>query len=149
MQVGLSILGALVMAILLGVKDVYPKLFTDDNSVAELTTAVMPLVALFQIADGLANSNSGSLRGMGRQHVGAMVNLISYYGGALPLGIYLAFHGWGLVGLWFGQCLALYLVGFGQWAIVTLTNWDKQVENAFDSMETAENIAGVGVQRAN
>lgn len=76
---------------------------------------------------------------MGRQHIGAAVNIVSYYGGALPLGIYLAFHGWSLAGLWLGQCLALYLVGFGEWAIVSFSDWDKQVENAFKRMDSSEN----------
>jgi multidrug resistance protein, MATE family len=63
----------------------------------------MPFVAAFQIADGLANSNGGCLRGMGRQHYGAVVNFVAYYLIALPCGIYLAFHGWGLAGLWAGN----------------------------------------------
>ena len=63
----------------------------------------MPFVATFQIADGLAQANGGCLRGMGRQHIGAVVNLVAYYVMALPCGIYLAFHGWGLAGLWAGN----------------------------------------------
>ena len=84
---------------------------------------------------------------MGRQQVGAAVNIISYYCGALPLGIYLAFHGWGLPGLWLGQCIALYLVGILEWLIVAFSNWEKQVEQAFarmDSDEVMENGGGVG-----
>jgi multidrug resistance protein, MATE family len=104
------IMGAIILAVLMGVKDFYAKIFNDDKDVIRLTAEVMPYVALFQIADGLNGSCGGALRGMGRQHVGAAVNIVSYYMGALPLGIYLAFHGWGLAGLWVGQCIALYLV---------------------------------------
>ena len=129
------ILGAVVLAVLMGVKDVYAKIFNDDERVVRLTAEVMPYVALFQIADGLNGSCGGALRGMGRQHIGAAVNIVSYYCGALPLGIYLAFHGWGLPGLWVGQCIALYLVGFLEWGIVAFSNWEKQVEKAFDRMD--------------
>lgn len=101
------ILGALVLAVLMGVKDFYAKIFNDDQAVVELTAKVMPYVALFQIADGLNGSCGGALRGQGRQHIGAAVNIVSYYCGALPLGIWLAFNGWGLEGLWVGQCIAL------------------------------------------
>lgn len=104
------LMGAIVLAVLMGVKDFYARLFNDDDRVVELTAQVMPFVALFQVADGLNGSCGGSLRGMGRQHVGALVNVVSYYGGALPFGIWLAFHGWGLEGLWVGQCVALYIV---------------------------------------
>ncbi|KAH5402890.1 hypothetical protein HBI24_211780 [Parastagonospora nodorum] len=130
------LLGALVLAVLMGVKDFYAKIFNDDVEVIRLTAQVMPYVALFQIADGLNGSCGGALRGMGRQHIGATVNIVSYYCGALPLGIWLAFHGWGLGGLWVGQCIALYLVGFAEWAIVAWSNWDYQVKKAFDRMDS-------------
>jgi MATE family multidrug resistance protein len=132
------LMGAIVLTILMSTKDHFARLFNDDEDVVRMTARVLPYVALFQIADGLNGSCGGSLRGMGRQHVGAAVNIISYYCGALPLGIWLAFHGWGLAGLWLGQCLALYLVGFVEWAIVAFSNWDKQVENAFSRMDPSE-----------
>src|ERR1700743_2508532 len=86
--------------------------------------------------DGLNGSCGGAQRGMGRQHIGAAVNLLSYYCGALPLGIYLAFHGWGLAGLWVGQCIALYLVGFLEWAIVAFSDWEYQVKKALDRLDS-------------
>lgn len=131
-------LGVVVLAVLLAVRDVYAKIFNDDVRVIRLTSEVMPYVALFQIADGLNGSCGGSLRGMGRQHVGAAVNLVSYYLGALPLGIYLAFHGWGLAGLWVGQCIALYLVGAIEWAIVAWSDWEAEVRKAFSRMDPQE-----------
>lgn len=132
------LIGLIILAVLLAVKNFYAKIFNDDMRVVRLTAEVMPYVALFQIADGLNGSCGGSLRGMGRQHVGAAVNVVSYYLGALPLGIYLAFHGWGLAGLWVGQCIALYLVGFLEWAVVAWSNWDKEVKKAFDRMDPVE-----------
>lgn len=80
-------MGTIILAVLMGVKDFYARIFNDDEDVVRLTAEVMPYVALFQIADGLNGSCGGVLRGMGRQHVGAVVNLVSYYGGALPLGL--------------------------------------------------------------
>ncbi|KAF2723995.1 MATE efflux family protein [Polychaeton citri CBS 116435] len=130
--------GTVVLAVLMVSRDSFARLFNDDDRVVRLTSEILPYVALFQIADGLNGSCGGSLRGMGRQHVGAAVNIISYYCGALPLGIWLAFHGWGLAGLWVGQCIALYIVGFAEWAIVAFSNWNKQVENAFKRMDPGE-----------
>lgn len=127
--------GALVLAILMGTRNHFAKIFNDDERVVKLTADVLPYVALFQIADGLNGSCGGSLRGMGRQNIGALVNIVAYYCGALPLGIWLAFHGWGLPGLWVGQCLALYIVGILEWIIVAWSNWEKQVEKAFARMD--------------
>ncbi|EME50217.1 hypothetical protein DOTSEDRAFT_68931 [Dothistroma septosporum NZE10] len=130
------VLGAIVLAVLMATKDNFARLFNNDAQVVRLTAEVLPYVALFQIADGLNGSCGGALRGMGRQHVGAIVNIVSYYCGALPLGIHLAKQGgWGLAGLWAGQCIALYLVGIVEWAIVAFSNWDKQVEYAFKRMD--------------
>ncbi|EHY54004.1 putative transporter C11D3.06 [Exophiala dermatitidis] len=132
------IMGTVVLAILMGTRNNFARIFNDDDTVVKLTAKVLPYVALFQIADGLNGSCGGSLRGMGRQHIGAAVNIVSYYCGALPLGIWLAFHGWGLQGLWVGQCIALYLVGAAEWVIVAFSNWDYQVQKAFDRMDKDE-----------
>ena len=134
------LMGGVVLAILMGTRNVFAKIFNDDEAVVRLTADVLPYVALFQIADGLNGSCGGSLRGMGRQHIGAAVNIVSYYCIALPLGIWLAFHGWILAGLWLGQCIALYLVGILEWAIVAFSNWDHQVEKAFDRMDKDEMV---------
>ncbi|MCJ1309852.1 hypothetical protein MMC25_003513 [Agyrium rufum] len=129
-------LGAVVLVILMATKEVFAKIFNNDERVVRLTAEVLPFVALFQIADGLNGSCGGALRGMGRQHVGAVVNIVSYYCGALPGGIVLAFKaGWGLKGLWVGQCVALYLVGVAEWGIVGWSDWEAQVEKAFERMD--------------
>ncbi len=132
------VLGAIILAILMGVRNVFGKIFNDDIEVIRLVAKVMPYVALFQIADGLNGSCGGALRGMGRQHIGATINIVSYYSGALPLGAWLAFHGWGLEGLWIGQCIALYIVGLAEWAIVACSNWNVEVKKAFERMDPEE-----------
>ena len=134
------LLGAIVGITLMATRNHFAKIFNNDSRVVNLTAEVLPFVALFQIADGLNGSCGGALRGMGRQHIGAAVNIVSYYCGALPLGIYLAFHGWGLEGLWVGQCIALYLVGALEWVIVAFSNWDHQVEKAFERMDEGDRI---------
>jgi len=118
------------MLSLLLAKDVYGYIFSDDDSVAQLVSQVMPLVASFQVADGLAGSCGGVLRGQGRQHLGAAFNIVAYYVLALPLGITLAFHwGYGLPGLWVGQVVALFIVGTSEYAVVWLgTDWDHEIE---------------------
>lgn len=143
------VLGAAIMAALLAGRHAFGRLFNDDARVVGLVADVMPWVALFQIADGLNGSCGGVLRGMARQWVGALVNLLSYYGAALPVGIWLAFHGWGLQGLWIGQCGALYLVGVLEWVIVGLSNWDKEVERALERLQdggltVTEEVEGEG-----
>lgn len=70
------------------------------------------------------------INGSGRQHLGAIFNIVAYYVIALPLGIFLAFkRSQGLYGLWVGQVVALYLVGASEYAVVWLwTNWEGEVD---------------------
>ncbi|KJZ71238.1 Putative transporter C11D3.06 [Hirsutella minnesotensis 3608] len=131
-------LGALVLFVLMATKDSFARMFNNDEDVVKLTAKVIPYVAMFQIADGLNGSCGGALRGMGRQYIGAAVNIVAYYFGALPFGAYLALHGWGLEGLWIGQCLALYMVGCIEWAIVAWSDWKLEVEKALGRLDSAD-----------
>ncbi|OSX60072.1 hypothetical protein POSPLADRAFT_1048493 [Postia placenta MAD-698-R-SB12] len=136
------------MTVMLLTKNVFGYLFSDDEAVVDLVSKVMPFVASFQvnvcvigpeppdIADALAGSCGGVLRGQGRQHLGAIFNLVAYYILALPLGITVAFHPrthMGLKGLWLGQDVALFIIAFGEYAVVWLgTDWDKEVQRSID-----------------
>ncbi|KAL2258617.1 hypothetical protein VTK26DRAFT_8017 [Humicola hyalothermophila] len=138
--------GAAVLAALLATRDVVGGLFNRDARVVALVADIVPYVALFQIADGLNGACGGALRGMGRQWIGALVNCVSYYGAALPGGIYLAFsRGWGLAGLWLGQCVALSLVGSLEWVIVGMTNWEAEVRKALERLDEDGRDGGYGI----
>ncbi|OBZ68673.1 putative transporter C11D3.06 [Grifola frondosa] len=128
------VVGSAVMIIMMATKDVFGYIFSDDDAVVHLVSKVMPLVASFQIADGLAGSCGGVLRGQGRQHLGAIFNLVAYYVLALPMGIALAFRtSLGLQGLWIGQVVALFIVGMGEYAVVWLgTDWDREVQQGIE-----------------
>ncbi|KAF9046821.1 MATE efflux family protein [Hymenopellis radicata] len=126
------IVGTLVMIVMMATKDVYGYLFSDDKAVVDLVSKVMPLVASFQVADGLAGSCGGVLRGQGRQHLGAFFNLVAYY-----VWLYrwvspshfvqtLVCKGFGLA---IGQVVALFIVGIGEYCVVWLaTDWDLEVQ---------------------
>ncbi|KAF7370931.1 MATE efflux family protein [Mycena sanguinolenta] len=132
------VVGLVVMIVMLATRDVYGYLFSDDGDVVKLVGRVMPLVASFQVADGLAGSCGGVLRGQGRQHLGALFNCVAYYMLALPLGISLAFHpqiSLGLQGLWIGQVVALFLVGGGEYYVVWRSDWDLEVKRGAERNE--------------
>ncbi|KND02745.1 MATE efflux family protein [Spizellomyces punctatus DAOM BR117] len=123
-------MGTIMLITLMLSRTTLPLLFSSSPEVVDLVARVLPYVALFQIADGLANACGGALRGMGRQKIGAWCNLIGYYVLALPMGVALAFKGrMGLIGLWVGQCAALCIVGVLELGVISLgTNWRKEVE---------------------
>ncbi|KAI0240753.1 ethionine resistance protein [Massospora cicadina] len=102
--------------------------FTSDVSVAELLIALLPLVSLNQLFDGLATVNAGILRGQGRQRVGAVVYIFGFYALGIPVGLFLTFfHRMGLLGLWVGISTALLLIGSTLTLFILATNWRAQV----------------------
>lgn len=103
-------------------------LFNDDEEVIALVAGIMPLVALFQIVDGMSAVTAGALRARGKQSLGALVNVTAYYVIGIPLGVYLAFW-WNLhlYGLWIGLSVALCYSGVVSAYVVLRTDWAKEV----------------------
>ncbi|GAB1522295.1 ethionine resistance protein [Rhizoctonia solani] len=103
-------------------------LFNNDETVIRLVGDIMPLVALFQIVDGMNAVTGGALRARGKQSLGALVNVTAYYVVGIPLGIYLAFW-WNmeLRGLWIGLATALFYSAVVSAYVILRTNWSKEV----------------------
>ncbi|KAL6308843.1 mate-domain-containing protein [Sparassis latifolia] len=104
-------------------------LFNDDPEVVALVASLLPLLALFQVVDGLGGVTSGILRARGMQSTGAVLNFSAYYILGIPFGMWLTFRkGMGLAGLWIGLTVAMvYCAIVGVWLCVR-TNWEKEVE---------------------
>ncbi|KAH6900841.1 mate-domain-containing protein [Coprinopsis sp. MPI-PUGE-AT-0042] len=120
-------------------RNFWGRLFNDDEEVVQLVATILPLVALFQVMDGIGAVTAGILRAVGKQFLGALLNLSSYYIIGIPFGIWLAFRrDMGLHGLWIGLSISLlYSSVFG--TIVCLrTDWDRQVEKVVKRMRDEE-----------
>jgi MATE family multidrug resistance protein len=88
-----------------------PELYTGDTDVLALAALVLPVAGAFQLFDGTQVVAGGILRGAGRTHVPALVNLIGFWGIALPLGWRWAFGiSGGLEGIWWGLVAGLFAV---------------------------------------
>ena len=78
--------------------------------VAAAYTRTLPLVLSMHFMDGLFNMFKQWLVLRRKQAFGAVMSLVVYYCIGVPIGIYLAFwRGWGLLGLWSGLGLAVFL----------------------------------------
>jgi len=111
-------------------------LFNDDPDVISLVASILPLVALFQVFDGLGAVSGGILRARGKQFTGALLNLSGYYVFGIPMGIWLAFwRDMGLHGLWLGLTVALvYGSSVGVWMGLK-TDWDREVQKVQKRLE--------------
>ncbi len=125
------VVGIFNVIFLSALRDYIPRLFTSDQEVIDIVSAILPLCAAFQLFDALAAACNGILRGLGRQEFGGYVQLFCYYVFAMPISFGTAFGaGWGLWGLWTGVALALGLVAAVEFVYLYRTDWERSVEEA-------------------
>jgi len=112
------------------------RIFNDDPAVLALVSSVLPLVALFQVFDGVSGVTAGILRAQGRQTTGAILNVTAYYIIGIPLGVYFAFRGgMELWGLWIGLTISLvYSAVFGSYFCLK-ADWKAEVKKVLDRNE--------------
>ncbi|MCO5565376.1 hypothetical protein L7F22_019049 [Adiantum nelumboides] len=124
----------------LSIRDRLGGLFSEDERVINLVSAILPVMAAFQVMDGVCGITSGILRGTGRQSKGAVINLTGYYVIGIPIGLVLTFGPpqWGLSGLWWGLTIALTYASIFTYLIIKRTDWDEEVRKTYERMTVDE-----------
>ncbi|RHY68784.1 hypothetical protein DYB30_007218 [Aphanomyces astaci] len=117
-------IGLAFAALLVGMRHALRLFFTQDADVIRLTAFVTVAIAMYQVADALTTTLQGVLRGLGLQHMGAVLNFVAYVVVGVPLGVLLDFYaGWGLLGLWVGMAVGISTSGgCGAWVVYT-SDW--------------------------
>ncbi|CDH50029.1 mate efflux family protein [Lichtheimia corymbifera JMRC:FSU:9682] len=132
--------GALNSSFFMATRSFFGYSFTSDEEVVTRVAHILPLAALFQIADGLCGVCGGVIRGLGRQNVAAWINLIAYYVIALPLGYVLTFKAdGGLTGIWISLSVALFVGALGECGFLFIIDWQAEVERTRRRVKTEEN----------
>lgn len=108
------------------------KLFTSSQDVLKISDKILILVAINQIADSFNVLGAGILRGQGRQSIGSILNMISYYVIALPIGYGLAFKlEYGLFGLWTGLILGVLFLAITEFICMCRSDWPRILEESY------------------
>ncbi|KAK3156631.1 hypothetical protein QOZ80_2AG0109810 [Eleusine coracana subsp. coracana] len=117
--------------VLLLVRDLLGYAYSDDEEVASYTARLMPVLAVQILIDGLQSILSGIIRGCGRQKLGAIINLVSYYVVGIPAAFLFAFvcHIGGM-GLWFGLLCGVTVQIFLLLSISLCTDWNHEASKA-------------------
>ena len=94
---------SLFATLMLVTDEKWPLIFISDPEVTQLVSSVVPLIAGFCLIDAFQTSIGGILRGAGKQTIGAITYIGSYYVVGMSVGLPLALvGGFGLEGLWIG-----------------------------------------------
>lgn len=87
------------------------RLYTDDAAVIAVGVTLIPMLATFQLFDGVQVVCFGVLRGAGDTRWPALANIVGYWVLGLPIGAWLAFRGgWEARGIWAGLAIGLAVV---------------------------------------
>ncbi|CBH11514.1 membrane transporter protein, putative [Trypanosoma brucei gambiense DAL972] len=145
------------VAILLATRNLYPRIFTDDEKVVEIVDSLMNYVFVYHIFDVFQSCMMGVLRGCGMQKQGAIVIFFVYSVVGVPLGLLLFFFtGFGIQALWLGPLVGAAVVGFPTYLYMMMRyiKWDtlKPSVEVYDSdLEEESEESGVleGVAKVN
>uniref|UniRef100_UPI003AADEA88 multidrug and toxin extrusion protein 1 n=1 Tax=Centroberyx gerrardi TaxID=166262 RepID=UPI003AADEA88 len=99
------------LSIIIGsLKDHISYIFTYDQQIRERVADVMAFYAPFLFLDALSAASGSVIRGAGKQKVGAVCNIVGYYGIGFPIGVSLMFAAkLGIMGLWTGLFICVFL----------------------------------------
>lgn len=106
-------------------------LFTEDPKVLKVVRIILSVISVNQLWDCPNIIGAGILRAQGRQRVGGVLNLIIYYGVAVPLALYLGFVcDFNVKGLWIGLGVGILLLASSEFTLILFSDWDQILKNA-------------------
>ncbi|GAQ87331.1 MATE efflux family protein [Klebsormidium nitens] len=148
-RVGLGwsvVVGVVATALMLALHRQWPLLFIDgaDRQLLDLCTGLMLFASLNLFGDSIQVTAGGVLRGCGRQDLGAVLALASYYAIAVPAaavgGFVLKWSVWGIFGGMFIGVISQLML---QLTAIAWTNWERQAKLARD--EAVDERMGAGL----
>lgn len=106
-------INALMAALMIGLRQQIPWIFTNDAEVVEITAQLLVFAGLFQLSDGLQSVGAGVLRGLTDVKKPVYYAFLTYICVNIPLGYVLAFPcGMGVSGIWVAFIISLTFAAF-------------------------------------
>ncbi|XP_030600531.1 multidrug and toxin extrusion protein 1-like isoform X1 [Archocentrus centrarchus] len=113
-------------ALIGGLKDHISYVFTYDEQIRQRVSDVISFYAPFILLDATSAALGGIIRGAGKQKVGAICNILGYYGVGFPIGVSLMFAAkLGIKGLWTGLLTCVFLQCFVLIFYLIKMNWKR------------------------
>lgn len=82
--------------------------FVENRGVISISAALLVIVGIFQVFDGIQVISAGMLRGMHDTRIPAVISFVAYWIVGIPVAAFLAIsRGWGATGIWWGLACGL------------------------------------------
>ncbi|KAI3382556.1 hypothetical protein SNEBB_003706 [Seison nebaliae] len=142
-----------LFTVIISCRHYLPRIFTSDRDIVALSSKVLTFASIQVVVDTFSAVSSGTLRGTGKQAVGAIVNFIGYYVIGLPVGLSLLLKtSLVLNGLWIGILCATSTQIIVFIPFILKINWENEAEKAQEragifereEMETSQEIETFG-----
>ncbi|EPS72185.1 hypothetical protein M569_02572, partial [Genlisea aurea] len=105
----------------------WAEVFTNQNKVLQLTTAVLPVIGLCELANCPQTTGCGVLRGSARPSIGAVIIFFSFYMLGAPVALVFAFFlKLGFLGLCYGLLAAQIACLISILAVLLKTDWHNE-----------------------
>lgn len=119
-------------------RDLVGDLFSNDADVANLVSVLVPISCIFMMGDAIQATIGGVLRGLGRQKLVLLLNILGFWVCAVPIGSILTFVvGMGVNGLWWGFNIGIYAsAAVGIWFLKVRVDWEQETKKAVVRMST-------------
>eukprot|EP00735_Rhodelphis_limneticus_P001088 TRINITY_DN11646_c0_g1::TRINITY_DN11646_c0_g1_i1::g.17550::m.17550 TRINITY_DN11646_c0_g1::TRINITY_DN11646_c0_g1_i1::g.17550 ORF type:complete len:583 (-),score=49.43,sp/A1L1P9/S47A1_DANRE/31.20/5e-56,MatE/PF01554.13/2.8e-31,MatE/PF01554.13/7.1e-28,MatE/PF01554.13/9.1e+02,Polysacc_synt_C/PF14667.1/8.4e+03,Polysacc_synt_C/PF14667.1/56,Polysacc_synt_C/PF14667.1/8.4e-06,Polysacc_synt_C/PF14667.1/1e+03,Polysacc_synt_C/PF14667.1/0.054,DUF4131/PF13567.1/2.3e+03,DUF4131/PF13567.1/4.7e+02,DUF4131/PF13567 len=134
-------LGVIVVAMCIisgtfyGTRHYIGRIFTTDQEVIDRVAKLANVGCPSQLFDGIQGVASGIFRGMGKQHLVAVVNLVGFWIVAIPSAAVLTFTSIGsrrVESIWIGIGVGLLCTALLYLLSLTRVNWHREAQDAHD-----------------
>ncbi|XP_019744963.1 multidrug and toxin extrusion protein 1-like [Hippocampus comes] len=131
-----SIICAFIVACFIGItitlsRNVIGYIFTSEPDILERVADVLIVFVFMHLFDALAGVCGGVIRGVGKQKVGALCNLVGHYFIGFPIGVALTFAAkMGVVGLWTGLTVCVLIQAIFFLLYLYKLDWKRAAEEA-------------------
>lgn len=127
-------ISAVLVVVIVALRGLLPEVFINDDTSVALAAHALLFLMPYQMCDSINCVMQGVFRGTGRQTLGALLNLFSYFVIGLPFGLYLAFPvGWGVEGMWLGLTAGIAFGCVVSFVKIYQTNWMATADAAIAS----------------
>jgi putative efflux protein, MATE family len=129
-----------LIIVVLSCSRILGELFSSDKEVADLIDKLLPLSCIFMMGDAFQANTGGTMRGLGRQQLVLLLNILGFWVLAMPIGAILTFAlDIGVAGLWWGFTIGIYSAAIiGILFLWIRVDWKEEASKAKTRIATTE-----------